>query len=104
MSMLNLTESKESILVVIMEQENVDRMAKADPITLESISRGGFLPAPEFPEQFSILVAYEPDSKELQARAAVGGVEFLMWLERGRKWIEGTDGRRDPIVIGKGKQ
>lgn len=92
MTMLNIDEQKKSILFVVIETANLERMKKADPITLESPASGGILPAPKYPQDFSVVFAYEPDSDELYKMARKGGIALLKWLERGRKWIPGVDG------------
>jgi hypothetical protein len=92
MAMLNLEESKQSILLVVIERDNLDRMKKADPITLESVNVGGLLEPPKYPEKFSMLLAYEDDDDEVYKRVRGDRMEFLRWLERGRKFIKGVDG------------
>jgi hypothetical protein len=103
-TMVNDPLQKRSILLVIMEQDNVQRMEQADPITLESRRAGGVLPAPDFPGDFSLLIAYEPDSAELYKRMAGDRLEFMRWLERGRRWDPEKDGIQNARVIARGKQ
>ena len=97
--MVNVDELRETVLFVIMETDNVKRMEKADPITLESAQRGGLLPVPKYPQNFSLLIAYETDSEELYRMAKIGGMEMLKWLERGRKFIKGVDGKQEAFRI-----
>jgi hypothetical protein len=98
MSMVNLSSEGRSILVAVLEPENLDRMKKADPITMESNESGGGLAAPMFPQNFSVLIAYEEDQEKLYSLARSAGEgwdgvrEFISYLERGRVFIEGVDG------------
>lgn len=98
-AMLNIDELQQTIMVVIAETENLDRMKEADPITLESKQKGGILPAPKYPQNFSVLIAYEADQPELYKRVQIGGPQLLAWLERGRKWIPGKDGASTAVRI-----
>ena len=91
-TMVNDTFAQRSILYVIIEKDNLERMEKADPITLESVAAGGLLAPIQFPEDFSLLIAYEPNTEELYEKARRGGIEFMRYLERGRVWKPGVDG------------
>jgi hypothetical protein len=89
----NIEEQRRSVLVVIIEPDNLNRMHKADPITLESILDGGVLPPPRFPNNFGILIAYEEDQPQLLAIAKSHDFGALIrYLERGRVFIPGVDG------------
>jgi hypothetical protein len=101
MTMLNIDEQEKSILFVVIETTNLVRMEKADPITLESPKAGGILPEPKYPGDFSVLIAYEPDTDALYAKAKEGGIALLMWLERGRKFIAGLDGKGEAFRVPK---
>lgn len=91
-TMLDLHDHRKSILLIIIEKENLERMKKADPITLESVNMGGWLPVPAYPQKFSLLIAYEEDSEELHRRAKGNKQAFLAWLERYRQWKPDVDG------------
>lgn len=99
-SLVNIPEEKKSILYVVIEKNNLERMEKADPLTLESITEGGMLPRVMFPDNFSVLIAYEPNEEELYAKAKKGGLEFMQYLERGRRFDPKVDGIENarPIV------
>ena len=97
--MIDISELRRSILVVVIEKDNLDRMEKADPITLESRPQGGMLPAPGYPHDFSILIAYEADDAALYAKAKAGGPELLQWLERGRVFKPGIDGKGEAFKV-----
>lgn len=101
MAMVDVDQLKKSILCVVIETNNLVRMEKADPVTLESIKEGGLLPAPKYPENLSLLIAYEPDIDELYKRAREGGPKLLAWLERGRKFIPGVDGKVEAFRVPK---
>lgn len=98
MSMVDITNEKRSVLLVVIEKENLERMQQADPVTLESYARGGGLPPPAFPRNFSLLIGYEEDQPKLYELAkdaqkgAEGIMELFKYLERGRVFIEGKDG------------
>jgi hypothetical protein len=101
-AMLNIKELQQSILIVVIEPENLERMKTGDPATLESIAKGGILVPPLFPLNFSTLLAYEPDTAELYIKAQGPPLEFLQWLERGRVFIPGKDGVENSKVIRRG--
>lgn len=99
-AMLDVNELQQSILFIVIERDNLERMKKADPITLESVSHGGLLPVPKYPQDFSILIAYEEDDDELYRRARAGNTgELIRWLERGRQFIPGLDGKKEAFKI-----
>jgi hypothetical protein len=91
-TMVNDSFTKRSVLYVVIEKDNLERMEKADPFTLEAVREGGVMPPIEFPDNFNLLIAYEPNSEELQEMARRGGFEFMRYLERGRVWKPEVDG------------
>jgi hypothetical protein len=98
--MLDIVEVERSILLVVFEKENLERMKKADPITLESIASGGILGLPKYPKDFNILIAYEEDDAELYRMAKVGDVgAMLRWLERGRVYDKDKDGKHHTMKL-----
>jgi hypothetical protein len=101
-AMINVDELQQSILFVVIERDNLDRMKKADPATLESVMKGGILAPPRWYMNFSVLIAYEEDDAELYRRVnESNGLELLQWLERGRKFIKGLDGKENAFSIRK---
>jgi hypothetical protein len=79
-------------LVLILEKDNIERMKQADPVTLETVSKGGFLPVPKYPENFMMMIAYEEDTAivyEFMLKKDYSGM--LKHLRRGYKWTD-TDG------------
>jgi hypothetical protein len=101
-AMINIDEFQQSILLVVIERDNLERMKKADAATLESVNQGGVLIPPRYPQNFGALIAYEEDDAELYRRAKGNPVELLQWLERGRKFIKGLDGAENVFSIRKG--
>lgn len=94
-AMVNIRERMQSVLIVVIEKDNLDRMRTGDPATLESLQSGGVLVPPMFPLNLSMLIAYEEDDVELYTKAQGDPLEFLRWLERGRKFIKGLDGKEN---------
>lgn len=97
--MLDVDELSQSILLIVLEKDNVERMKRADPVTLESIRKGGLLQPIMYPRNFSILVAIEEDQDEVYRHARGDRLEFLKWLERGRVFIKGVDGKEQSFSI-----
>ena len=92
---VDLANPDRTVLVVVIEKENFDRMQKADPITLESRQQGGkVMPMIRYPENLSILIAYEEDQPELYRIAQAGDLgKLLTFLERNREWKPEVDGQ-----------
>lgn len=91
-AMLNFDKQRRSVLVVVLEKDNLERMAKADPVTLESMFHGRALKPPLYPLDFNLLIATELNHEELLRQAKGDPAEFIRWLERDRVFIEGVDG------------
>jgi hypothetical protein len=102
-AMLNVMELKQSILVVVIESGNLRRMELGDPATLESTNNGGVLTPPLFPQNFNVLIAYDTDEKKLYEMAKFPAIEFLRYLERGRKFYKEIDGVENTIRIEREK-
>jgi hypothetical protein len=101
-AMINIDEVSRSVLLVVIEKENLDRMKRADPITLESIPSGGILGRPKYPNDFNLLVAYEEESAELYKLVQTGsGADLLRYLERGRVFDPNTDGKHHTVKLNK---
>ena len=54
--------TNESLLVIVIEGDNLKRMEKADPITLRSVCVGGALASIAHPDNLQVLLAFERDS------------------------------------------
>ena len=82
----------ESSLVIVIEQDNLIRMQKGDPITLTSKRLGGILDTVHRPAHFRVIVAYEQDAglvyEFLQRQDKAGLMRYLM---RGLE-LTATDG------------
>lgn len=72
----------ESNLVIVIEQDNLARMQKGDPITLKSKQLGGILESVNHPARLCVMVAYEQDSGRvyefLQRQDKAGLMQYLM--------------------------
>jgi hypothetical protein len=91
-AMLNFDGMERSVMIVVIESGNLRRMELGDPCTLESVNNGGVLPPPKYPLNFNTLIAYDPDEKKLYEMAKGDPIEFLRYLERGRKFYVEIDG------------
>lgn len=80
-------------LVIVIEQDNLDRMIKADPLTLETRALGGFLPTVEQPDKMQIVIAYEPVSEALYEVMRTNDMDAIWkYLHRGYEYTE-VDGK-----------
>jgi len=87
---INNNVLKETVLVIVIEKSNLERMRDGDPATLEHKERGGIMPTIAYPECTSLVIAYEEDVGPLYefiTNADLLGA--LRWLERGRKFLPG---------------
>jgi hypothetical protein len=101
-AMLNIEELGQSILFIVIEKDNLERMKKADPITLESYRNGGILGGPKYPNDFNLLIAYEEETSELYQLVKAGNPAFILrYLERGRVFDPNTDGKHHAIKLNK---
>lgn len=96
---INIDELRMTMVLVVIERDNLERMKEADPITLESINYKGLLEVPKYPNNLNLLIAYEEDDEELYRLAQQGGMLLLKYLERGRKWREGEDGTKNAVRL-----
>jgi hypothetical protein len=100
-AMINIHELKQSVLIVVIESGNLRRMELGDPCTLESINNGGVLTPPIYPQNFNVLIGYDVDDKKLHEMAKGNTLEFLRYLERGRKFYKEIDGVENAMKIEK---
>jgi hypothetical protein len=93
-------DKRRTVLAVVIEPDNLARMQKGDPITIESAGRGGMMmPYLPYPMNTSLLIAYEADSGRIYELAEREDIQGLFaYLERGREFKEGVDGWK-PISI-----
>lgn len=75
---------QETTIFVVLETPNVERMAQADPVTLNSLEYGGFIRPVKYPQRTQLIVCYEPNSEQMHAMASMGGTaELVRYLMRG---------------------
>jgi hypothetical protein len=103
---LNDAAKQRSVLVVVIEQDNLERMKTADPITLLSRKQGGILPAIIYPDNFECLIAYELESGELYSLIDQGDSAALIeWLARGYRYKKSDgDGIYTSVQMDKKKK
>lgn len=100
MMILPLNLGKRSVLVIIIEPNNFERMKLGDPLTLMPKEQGGVLDIKN-PENLEIVIAYEEDLQllyEMAGRGDVAGV--LKRISRGFRQIKGVDGVKAAAVNG----
>ena len=98
---LNIDDLQQTVVLIVIERDNLERMKKADPITLESVNNRGLLEVPRYPNNLNLLIAYEEDEVELYRLARQGGPGLLLYLERGRKWREAEDGTKNAVHLSR---
>jgi hypothetical protein len=88
-------EDRETIIVIIIEPENLHRMEQADPITLQSgAERGGFLKTITFPDKLRMIIGYEAEPGRFYEMLQQGRTaDMLRDLMRGYQFTE-IDGKR----------
>lgn len=91
-TMLDIDQLRRSVLIIVLESGNVRRMELGDPVTLESVNNKGLLKVPRYPLDFNVLVAYDTDEKKLHEMAKGDLLDFVRYLERGRKYYKEIDG------------
>jgi hypothetical protein len=102
-TLVNDDERQESYLLVIIEPDNLKRMRKADPITLETVAMHGVLPTVKYPERLAVLIAYEEDEVALYKAAQTGSfADMLQFVSRGYKFNRDEDGAWRAFSINKG--
>ena len=83
-----------SLMIFVLQDENIERLKIADPITMESTTLGGFLPPAMFPNHLRIMIAYESDMKKITEMASKpdGVKQLIDYLNRGYEYVPGVDG------------
>jgi len=99
-AVMNFTDQERTVIVVVIEPENLQRMSTGDPATLETESLGGILPPVLYPNNYAVLIAYEQDEVELYKKARENPVALLQYLERGRRFLPG-DGTENAFKVPK---
>lgn len=86
LALLDIDAQHRSVIIIVISKVNMDRMRKADPITLISKMEGGMMPVPRYCE-ISFILAYEEDWEALEkvAKTSTQG-ELMQYLRRGYKF------------------
>jgi hypothetical protein len=104
-TLVNNDERQESYLIVVLQPDNLARMRKSDPITLETTALGGILPTAKYPEKLALLVAYEEDEVALYRAAQTGNLaDILQLVNRGYKFKRDDDGTERCFSINTGRE
>lgn len=104
LTLLNNDERKESYLVIVLQADNLKRMRRADPVTIESVACGGVLPTAKYPDKLMMLVAYEEEEVELYRVAKEGSLgDLLTFLRRGYRYDRDVDGTHRAFSINERK-
>jgi hypothetical protein len=104
-SLINNDASQESFLIVVIQPQNLERMRKADPITLEPDRLGGLLPTVKYPARLRVLIAYEEDEVEVYRLGNLGFEQLFKYLLRGFKWKpEHEDGPENAFKLTRNQE
>ena len=89
---VDIPDQQRSVLIVVIEKDNFERMKSGDPITLEH--HGCVMPSVRFPDKLDIVIAYEEDDVTLYRLAKSGGQEeILRYITRNYKINPEVDGQ-----------
>lgn len=92
----NSDEIETTLIVIVLEPDNLARMEKADPITLECGEPGGILKPIKYPNRIRIVIAHEKDVGPIYEMIQQGrDNELLHYLMRGYTFtpIDGVETR-----------
>jgi hypothetical protein len=104
-TLVNNDERQESYILVVIQPDNLERMRKADPITLESVALGGILPTAKYPEKLGVLIAYEEDEVALYKAAQSGNfADMIRFVHRGYRFNRDEDGTQRAFSINRGRE
>lgn len=104
-TLVNDYDRKASYLVVVLQPDNMERMRKADPVSLESVALGGILPTPAFPDKLGVVIAYEEDEVGLYKAAQTGNLaDLLRFIQRGYHFNRDIDGTHRAFSINAGRE
>jgi DNA-directed RNA polymerase subunit H (RpoH/RPB5) len=104
-TLINNDDSHESYIVIVIQPDNLARMQKSDPITLESEALGGLLPEVKYPARLALMIAYEEDEVALYKAAQTGDFgDILRLLRRGYKFNRDVDGTHRAFSINAGRE
>jgi hypothetical protein len=104
-TLVNHDELRTSYLVVVIQPDNLKRMRKADPVTLETVAMHGILPVAKYPDRLAVLIAYEEDEEEVYRVATSGSfAEMSKYLTRGYKFLRDDDGTERAFSLNRGRE
>jgi hypothetical protein len=82
-------EIESTLLIIVLEADNLQRMEKADPITLEVGVPGSILRPIKYPNRVRLLIAYEKDAGRIYQMIREGrDPELLQHLMRGYSYTK----------------
>jgi hypothetical protein len=82
----NIDEQQQTIIVIVLQPSNLERMRQADPVTMESKALYGSMETIKYPDRVRIMVAYEEDQSELYSKMAQQDQSFIEYLMRGYQY------------------
>jgi len=90
---VNNHEVKSTIMIIIIQPDNFERMKVGDPLTFQSASLGGLLPTIAYPNRLYMVIAYEEDLSKVYELSGDGKyAELMNYLHRGYSYVSGLDG------------
>jgi hypothetical protein len=103
-TVINDPTEQQSILIVVLEPDNLKRMKKADPITMETKGPlGGVLPPIDYPQKFAVVIAAE-EEEETKLYQAAGDGSLLHYIMRGYKFKRDLDGTERAFSMTQGRE
>lgn len=85
-------QAHESWLIVVIEANNLPRMRRADPITIQAMALGGVLKPFLFPQQIRLCIAYDENPDRVRKIIANVGAEGLLQYLRRKEVYDETQG------------
>lgn len=98
---INDEKREKTLVMLIIEKNNLERMKAGDPITIESVSDGGvLLKKVKYPGNMSWMIAYSEDDRVLYRLARNGDLAGIAThIQRNRKWVPEEDGRNNIVSL-----
>ena len=92
MLLIPINTEESTLILVVLEKDNLDRMKQADPITM-SYSDIKDMVDIRHPNNYHLVVAYEENTEYLISLIKDGKISVaLKYLNRGYNFIPGIDG------------
>jgi hypothetical protein len=94
----NDSDRLRTIIIVVIEADNLRRMENADPLTLNPLRFGGLLYPVMYPANLQIVIAYEPQAGELYRMIENGASARTIreYVERGYTFTNVDGKMADP--------